>query len=111
MLHEFYLKVLSVGQERWLKVKSTDCSGRGHGFGSSTHLVTPNLLKLQFGGSNALFWPPWYCLHVVHRYTCGQNTHTSKRKHIIKQKEALWEVKTVVKTVMDTCLLTKPPHA
>lgn len=62
--------------------KSNGCSSRRlkfnfqHPHDGSQSYVTP-----VPGESDAFFWPLWApALHMVHRYTCGQNTHNRHKK-------------------------------
>jgi hypothetical protein len=55
------------------------CSSRGPG--STPNEAAQSLLKLQFWGSNALFWLLQVpSTHVVHKHTCSQNTLTCEIK-------------------------------
>lgn len=58
------------------------------GSSPSTHMVTHNPVP---GDSSALFWSWAPGMHVIHKHTCWQNTHTKK----IKIKKKMWTICTL----------------
>jgi len=90
MLCGSYLKILLIGLERWLSVKSTGSSCRGPRFSwAPTGILTPSVTSVpeDLMPSSGLYG---HCMHVAYRCIC--KTPYTRNKISLKEK-ALWEIK------------------